>query len=89
MSRRIHLTEALSMPESAELTHDEVAAMVGTLDDAVVAAILAIGPTAEDLVEALAWVEGEDDVMGEMERPLTGKAAQIYDILTANEEEDA
>lgn len=76
------------MPKGAELTHDAIAAMVGDLDDAGIAAILAIAPTAEDLVEALAWVEGEDDVMGEMERPLTGKVAQIYDILMADEDEE-
>jgi hypothetical protein len=77
------------MSNGAELSHDDVAAMVGTADDATIAAILAIGPTAEDLTEALAWVEGKDDVMGEMERPLTGKVAQIYDILTADQDDEA
>jgi hypothetical protein len=71
------------------LTHEEISAMVGDLDDSAVAAILAVGPTAEDFLEALAWAEGEDDVMGEMERPLTGKAAQIYDILRADQDENA
>jgi hypothetical protein len=70
------------------LTHDEIARMAGHLDDTAVAAIFAMSPTAEELAEALAWAEGEDDVMGEMEVPLTGKVAQIYDILTADEDED-
>lgn len=73
------------MTHDPPLTRDEIAARVGDLDDAVIAAILEIEPTAEELDEALAWAEGEDDVMGEMERSLSGKVAQIYEILTADE----
>lgn len=70
------------------LTRAEIAALVGDVDDATMAAILAIEPSRAELDEALAWAAGEDDVMGEMERPLVGKAAQIYDLLTAEEEEE-
>jgi hypothetical protein len=89
MNFGVYPREVATMSKHAELTHDEIVAMAGDLDDAAIAAILEIGPTAEDLVEALAWVEGEDDVMGEMERPLTGKVAQIYDILTADQDDEA
>jgi hypothetical protein len=70
------------------LTHDDVATLVGDIDDASIAAILALRPTTEELEEALAWAAGADDVMGELEIPAAGKAAQIYEILTANEEDD-
>jgi hypothetical protein len=72
------------------LTPNEVATLVGDVEEATLAAIIAIGASAEELEEALAWANGEDDVMGELERPLAGNVALIYDLLTADEafEED-
>ena len=72
--------------KTPSLTRDDVAALVGDVGDAVISAILEIDPTAAELDEALAWLAGEDDVMGETERPLTGKAAEIFDILAATED---
>jgi hypothetical protein len=63
------------------LTHDHVVALVGDLGDAGVAEILAIGATAGDLNEAIAWAEEESDVMGKLGKRLGGRAAKIYDIL--------
>jgi hypothetical protein len=34
----------------------------------------------------VAWASGESDVMGDLERPLKGAVAQLYDILMAGEE---
>jgi len=58
-------------------------------DDLKVAEVLKLQPTVAELEEAFAWAEGEDDVMGELEKPLTGKAAQIYDIITADKDDEA
>ena len=33
-----------------------------------------------------AWVAGEDDVMGEERKPLTGAAAAVYEIVMRDEE---
>jgi hypothetical protein len=68
------------------LTPQDVRDIVGDLDDARIAAILAIGANAEELEEAMAWASGESDVMGDLERPLTGAVAQLYDILMTGEE---
>lgn len=68
------------------LTHDDVVHIVGDLEDTKVAAILAMGPTTQEIEEAVAWAEAESDVMGEMEKPLTGVAARIYDILITRKE---
>ena len=68
------------------LTADDVREIVGDLDDDRVALILATGATYEELEEASAWAAGESDVMGEMERPLAGAVARVYDILVADEE---
>jgi hypothetical protein len=74
--------------ESAKqaVTHDMVVEMVGEIGNAKIAAILAAGPTLEDLEEAVAWAAGESDVMGEERLPLTGVAAQVCNILTVDED---
>jgi len=68
------------------VTHDMVVEMVGEIGNAKIAAILALGPTLEDIEEAVAWAAGESDVMGEERLPLSGVAAQVYDIVTAEED---
>ena len=71
------------------LGHDEIARILGSLhdpgDDSKVAAIEATGATSDELEEAVAWAQGESDVMGEARRPLTGVVARLYDILTADQ----
>jgi uncharacterized protein with GYD domain len=74
-SREAGLDRAVSL-------HD-VAAALGEADEAAIADIMALTPTCEEFEIALAWAEGESDVMGEERHPLEGKAKQIYDILTA------
>jgi hypothetical protein len=73
-------------PRTRELTLQDVRAIVGDLDDAKTAALLATDATPEELEEAAAWAAGESDVMGDLERPLEGVVARLYDILTAGEE---
>jgi hypothetical protein len=70
------------------VTHDMVVHLVGEIGNARIAAILAIGPTLEEIEEAVAWAAGESDVMGEERLPLSGVAAQVYDLLTADEDYD-
>ena len=69
-----------------QITHDEISQMVGDLEDAKVAAIMAIGPTVEELEEAIAWAEAESDVMGKLEKPLNAVASQVYEILMTRKE---
>lgn len=82
------LKSPLSNPKGTgeQITHDEIGQMVGDLEDAKVAAILTIGPTAEELEEAIAWAEAESDVMGKLEKPLSAVAAQVYEILMTRKE---
>ena len=69
------------------LTPQDLRHIVGDLDDARIAAILATDATVEQLEEAAAWASGESDVMGgELERPLDGVVAAVYDILMTGEE---
>ena len=69
-------------PKSGQrMKHDDVVRLVGDLEDAKVAEILAIAPTLEEMEEAVAWAESESDVMGELEKSLSGRAARVYEIL--------
>lgn len=70
------------------LTHDDVVSLVGDLDDAEIATILATGATAQELDEAIAWAEAESDVMGELEKRLGEPVASIYRILMARKEDE-
>ena len=63
------------------IAHDDVVRLIGDLEDAKVSAIMTLGPTVEELEEAITWAESEDDVMGALRKPLDGKAARVYEIL--------
>jgi hypothetical protein len=67
---------------------EEIRRLCGDILDWQVEAILETGADAEDLTEALAWYGGQDDVMGEERKPLSGAAGRIYDVLQAGEEPD-
>lgn len=68
------------------LSGDEVRHFCGDIADWKVSAILAVGASVEEIETAVAWAAGEDDVMGEERRPLSGSAAAVYDVLVADEE---
>lgn len=71
---------------STSLTHRQIVDILGDIDTDKVTAILKTEATEKDLEEVRLWLAGEDDVMGELERPLTGAAAEVFDILSAEEE---
>lgn len=77
------MSQSETVPPS--LDHDRIVALLGLVDDAKVAAIEATGANQEQLQEAIAWAAGESDVMGESRLPLSGVVADLYDILTADE----
>lgn len=68
------------------LSHEDVRHLCGDIVDWKVSAILATGASLDDIEAAVAWDAGEDDIMGEERRPLSGAAAAVYDILIADEE---
>jgi hypothetical protein len=63
------------------VTAQEVFDVCGTLDDGKVTAIVEAGPTYEELEEAVAWAADEGDPLRALARPLSGKAAEVYEIL--------
>ena len=68
------------------LTAEDVVHMCGDIPDWKVATILKSGANAAELELALAWTYGESDIAGEARLPLTGLAAQVYEILVGDEE---
>jgi hypothetical protein len=69
------------------ISRDELIRVVGDVDESTLLAILALRPTIAEVEEAAAWTTGSGDVVDRAGHPLTGVIAQIFDILTADEEE--
>jgi hypothetical protein len=59
--------------------------LCGDLDDGKGAAIIESGATIAEIEEAVAWSRGEDDLMGDERKRLTGRVADVCDILTRDE----
>ena len=70
----------------AALSADEIRRIAGDISDARVLAILDLGATRDELEQAVAWAEGQSDVLGEQELPLSGVVGELREILTAGEE---
>ena len=66
-------------------SYDELVRLVGELEPVRLAEIEQLQATTNEIEEAVAFASGEDDVMGEARVPLIGRAAEVYDILTADE----
>ena len=70
------------------LTRKDVIAMLGEIDDDVVAEIIASGATLEELAEARAWLANDEPLMN-AGRPLPGgRVARVVDIVAAISEEE-
>ena len=67
------------------ITPEDVVEVIGRIEDERIVAIVATGGTLEELEEAAMYAEQEDDVMGELRKPLVGVASEIYDILTRDQ----
>lgn len=63
-------------------TRDEVISIVGAVGDNKVAALLASGASAKDLLDAAAMVKGDIDITATGESAISQLAVQAYEILT-------
>lgn len=68
------------------LSKEEVTRLLGDISDHMIVEIIASGATEPELIEVAAHLARETDVMGELERPLTGRALRIYDMLRREED---
>lgn len=69
----------------ANLTREEVVGIVGEIGDARIAEIIATGATAAEVTEAFAWLTEDEYLGGQLGKALSGKVAQVYEILRADE----
>ncbi len=68
------------------LTHDEIVEICGDLPDWKIARIEASGTSHDELMVALTWAQGEDEVNKADHYPLAGRAAYLYEVLIADED---
>ena len=64
---------------------DALRRLVGDIEEAKASEILSLEPSEAELEQALVWAAGNGDFRGKEGHPLDGKAARIFDILTADE----
>lgn len=62
--------------------------LIGDIDYGAAAAIIATGATRAELEQAVFYARGYGDVVNRSGHPLVGAAAQTYEILTADEDDD-
>lgn len=67
---------------------EELRHILGDIDDAKAAEILALQPTPEELDVAVMWAEGNEDIVATRGHTLSGKTARIFEILTADEDDE-
>jgi hypothetical protein len=73
---------------AAMLSREDVIAMLGPVDDALVAEIIRMGATAGELAEARAWSANDEPLMN-AGRPLAGgRVARLIAIIRDLEDEE-
>lgn len=70
------------------LNREQLVKAVGNVDDAVVAEILAMGATAEELAEAQAWITNDEALINSGKPLMSGRVSRLAEILTSIEEQD-
>lgn len=69
------------------MTSEDVIAVLGPVDETLLANVIATGATAADLAEAFAWINSDEALIGEGRRLPTGKVAELVDLLSVEEED--
>lgn len=69
------------------MTSEEVIAILGPVDETLVAEVIATGATQAELAEAFAWANNDEALMSEGRRLATGRAAALVDLLVSDEDE--
>ncbi len=67
----------------AVLTRDDVTAVLGPVDDHLIAAVLATGATRDEFAMAEAWYGNDEAPMNAGDRLASGRVGQILDLLQA------
>jgi len=69
------------------LTSKDIVALLGPTDETLIADILSIRATTDELAEACAWISSDEALIGQG-RPLpSGKIAELVEVLSVGEDE--
>jgi hypothetical protein len=71
-------------PMTLQVTAGDVRHVAGPVTDNTVAAVLSLEPSMEELEVAGSYLRGEGSKVDRRGHPMTGKVAQLYDVLTAD-----
>jgi len=67
---------------------EDIKTVLGALNESDLLEIVRLQPSIRDVEEAATWLSGDLDIFGAGE-PLSGIAAEIVDVLTSGEEDEA
>lgn len=70
------------------LTHADIVAVLGPVDNALIADITATDASPEELAQAWAWVNNDEALIGEGRHLPTGKVAELIDLLQPELDEE-
>jgi hypothetical protein len=76
-----------SIDRIAPLTRQEVVAAIGSTDEIVLAEIIDMGVTAEELAEAVAWTTNDEAMMNSGRSLASGRVARLVEFLAREKEE--
>jgi hypothetical protein len=68
------------------INRDYIVRLFGDIEDHKIIEIQATQASHEDLEEVAMWLAKQSAVMGELHKPLSGVTAQVYEILTGDDE---
>jgi hypothetical protein len=71
------------------LNREQVVRALGNVDDAVVAQVLGLEATAEELAQAQAWITKNEALINSAKPLVGGRVSRLIEILTSIEEQDA
>lgn len=66
----------------------DIAKLIGGEDAALHTAILNTGATFAEIEQAVLAAQGADEALGETSHPLEGRAAMVFELLAADQDEE-
>lgn len=70
------------------LTRDEVASVLGPIDEGTIAEIVATGASLTELAEAWAWINSEEALINAGYPLPSGRVAALVDLLEPDDDEE-
>lgn len=70
------------------IAREDVISVLGPVDEAFLAEIVATGATPEELAQAWAWVNSDEALIGEGRPHPTGRVAELVDLLAPDLDEE-